>query len=34
MKKDATFKWDNKEFVDFYAKSANVIILERIIMYF
>lgn len=29
MKKDATFKWDNKEFVDFYTNSANVIMLER-----
>ncbi len=29
MKKDATFKWDNKEFVDFYTQSANVIMLER-----
>lgn len=29
MKKDATFKWDNKEFVDFYRNSANVIMLER-----
>lgn len=29
MNKDATFKWDNKEFVDFYTKSANVIMLER-----
>ncbi len=30
MKKDATFKWDNTEFVNFYTNSANVIILERI----
>jgi 2-polyprenyl-3-methyl-5-hydroxy-6-metoxy-1,4-benzoquinol methylase len=29
MKKDATFKWDNKEFVEFYRNSANVIMLER-----
>lgn len=29
MKKDATFKWDNKEFIEFYRKSANVIMLER-----
>lgn len=29
MNKDDTFKWDDKEFVDFYAKSANVIMLER-----
>jgi len=29
MKKDATFKWDNKEFVDFYRNSANVIMIER-----
>ena len=29
MKKDVTFKWDNKEFVDFYTNSANVIMLER-----
>ena len=29
MKKDATFKWDDKDFVDFYRQSANVIMLER-----
>ena len=29
MKKDATFKWDDKEFVEFYRNSANVIMLER-----
>ncbi len=23
MKKDATFKWDNKEFVDFYTVEAS-----------
>lgn len=30
MKKDATFKWDNTKFVNFYTTSANVIILERL----
>ena len=29
MKKDATFKWDDKDFVDFYTDSANFIVLER-----
>ena len=29
MKKDATFKWDDKDFVDFYTNSANMIVLER-----
>jgi len=29
MKKDATFKWDEKEFVEYYTQSANVIMLER-----
>jgi len=29
MKKDATFKWDDKEFVEFYTQSADVIMLER-----
>ena len=29
MKKDETFKWDDKKFVEFYADSADVIILER-----
>jgi tRNA (cmo5U34)-methyltransferase len=29
MKKDATFKWDNTEFVEFYRNSANVIMVER-----
>lgn len=29
MKKNSTFKWDNREFVDFYTQSANVIMLER-----
>src|SRR5258707_460397 len=29
MKKDATFKWDDKDFVDFYTNSANFIVLER-----
>ena len=30
MKKDETFKWDDKKFVEFYTDSANVIILERL----
>jgi len=29
MKKDATFKWDDKDFVNFYTDSANFIVLER-----
>ena len=29
MKKDAAFKWDDKDFVDFYTNSANFIVLER-----
>src|SRR6266853_420227 len=29
MKKDATFKWDDKDFVNFYTDSANSIVLER-----
>ena len=29
MKKDATFKWDDKDFVSFYTDSANFIVLER-----
>src|SRR5436853_6867412 len=29
MKKDPTFKWDDKDFVDFYTDSANFIVLER-----
>src|SRR6202011_278639 len=29
MKKDATFKWDDKDFVEFYTDSANFIVLER-----
>ena len=29
MKKDATFKWDDKDFVNFYTTSANFIVLER-----
>src|SRR5882762_9435397 len=29
MKKDATFKWDDKDFVDFYTNSANFIVLVR-----
>jgi tRNA (cmo5U34)-methyltransferase len=29
MKKDATFKWDDKDFVNFYTDSANLIVLER-----
>jgi trans-aconitate methyltransferase len=29
MKKDATFKWGDKDFVDFYTNSANFIVLER-----
>jgi len=29
MKKDVTFKWDDKEFIDFYSRSANIIMLER-----
>ncbi|WP_321495492.1 class I SAM-dependent methyltransferase [uncultured Desulfobacter sp.] len=29
MKKEATFKWDDKEFIEFYRNSANVIMLER-----
>lgn len=29
MKKDTSFKWDDKEFVEFYTESANVIMLER-----
>jgi ubiquinone/menaquinone biosynthesis C-methylase UbiE len=29
MKKDTTFKWDDKDFVDFYTNSANFIVLER-----
>jgi len=30
MKKNETFKWDDKKFVEFYTDSANVIILERL----
>lgn len=29
MKKDSSFKWDNKDFVEFYTNSANIIMLER-----
>ena len=29
MKKDATFKWDDKDFVNFYTDSATFIVLER-----
>ena len=29
MKKDATFKWDDKDFVNFYTNSANFIVIER-----
>src|SRR5437764_15444851 len=29
MKKDATFKWDDRDFVNFYTDSANFIVLER-----
>src|SRR5271169_2763863 len=29
MKKDATFKWDDKDFVNFYTNSANLIVIER-----
>ncbi len=29
MKKHATFKWDDKDFVNFYTDSANLIVLER-----
>jgi len=29
MKKDEAFKWDNKDFVNFYTNSANAIMLER-----
>src|SRR5205823_14112410 len=29
MKKDATFKWDDRDFVDFYTSSADFIVLER-----
>ena len=29
MKKDATFKWDDRDFVDFYTTSADFIVLER-----
>jgi tRNA (cmo5U34)-methyltransferase len=29
MNKDATFKWDDKDFVNFYTDSANLIVLER-----
>src|SRR6266850_102199 len=29
MKKDATFKWDDKDFVNFYTDSADFIVLER-----
>jgi len=29
MKKDTSFKWDDREFIDYYTKSANVIMLER-----
>src|SRR3984957_10424087 len=29
MKKDATFKWDDKDFVNFYTDSAHFIVLER-----
>ena len=28
MKKDATFKWDDKDFVNFYTDSANFIVLK------
>ncbi len=29
MKKEETFKWDDKKFVEFYADSADIIILKR-----